>query len=72
MEIAVDKSILGWLCDPRIKTEDPHQVKLALQLYWRVEICLIGVGGGFQMGWNVLGQGVRAIGRMGCLCRLRS
>lgn len=49
MGLAVDKSLLGWLCDLKIKTEDPHQVKLALLMYWRVGLCLM-LGGG-SGGW---------------------
>lgn len=42
---AVDRSLLGWLCDLRKKTVDPRQVKLVLPMYWRVGLCLI-LGGG--------------------------
>lgn len=45
MGLAVDRSLLGWLCDLRNKTVDPHQVKLALPMYWRVGLCLM-LGGG--------------------------
>lgn len=51
MGLAVDKSLLGWLCDLRNKTVNPHQVKLALPMYWRVGLCLeveVTVGVGFQ------------------------
>lgn len=51
MALAVDKSLLGWLYELRIKTEVPHQVKLVLLMNWRVGLCLMlggGGGGGFQ------------------------
>lgn len=44
----VSKSLLGWLCEERDRV-DPHQVKLALPMDWRVGLCLmLGGGGG---GW---------------------
>lgn len=46
MGLAVDKSLLGWLCHLRNKTVDPHQVKLALPMYWKVGLCLMPGGGG--------------------------
>lgn len=35
MGSAVDKSLLGWLCDLTIRTENTHQVTLALLMSWR-------------------------------------
>lgn len=46
---AVDKSLLGWLCDLTIRTENTHQVTLALLMSWREG----GRGAGGSVRWWV-------------------